>query len=221
MTLDHIEIRLGAPNDLRAKAAQIYYAAFHLKLTPVLGSVEHGIAILQQDMDLDRAIVALSQNHLLGIAGIKHDHRRLVNFRRSTFAHEFGWLGGLFRYLMLQFANRRERAHELLMDGIAVDSIARGKGIGTRLLNAVFDFARAKGYQSIRLDVVDTNPRARQLYDRMGFVPTQTQHYRIISIKRGKTAGCLGALRYAVCMSDDWAIRSSSSQLPMNYPPNY
>ena len=65
---------------------------------------------------------------------------------------------------------RPEAAHCLLMDGLAVDSAARGRGVGTRLLGAIEIHARALGKTGIRLDVLDTNPGARRLYERCGFI---------------------------------------------------
>jgi ribosomal protein S18 acetylase RimI-like enzyme len=62
------------------------------------------------------------------------------------------------------------------MDGIAVDAAARGQGLGTALLTALKTRAAALGKATIRLDVIDTNPRARALYEREGFVAGQTEH---------------------------------------------
>ena len=61
------------------------------------------------------------------------------------------------------------------MDGIAVDAAAWGRGIGTRLLDAICDHARDLDKTSVRLDVIDTNPRARTLYERRGFVTVRTE----------------------------------------------
>ena len=80
-------------------------------------------------------------------------------------------------YVLFHLFWRRHRPDELLMDGIAVHAEMRGQGIGTRLLEAVLDFARSHGYNSVRLDVVDTNPGARRLYERMGFVVVRTREY--------------------------------------------
>jgi ribosomal protein S18 acetylase RimI-like enzyme len=63
------------------------------------------------------------------------------------------------------------------MDGIVVHPSARGQGIGTQLLEALFQYAREHGFARVRLDVVDTNPRARQLYERQGFVAVKTRQY--------------------------------------------
>jgi GNAT superfamily N-acetyltransferase len=51
------------------------------------------------------------------------------------------------------------------------------KGLGSRLLEAVFDKARLEGFRVVRLKVVDTNTRARRLYERLEFAVVKTQHY--------------------------------------------
>ena len=56
-----------------------------------------------------------------------------------------------------------------LIDGICVASNARGRGIGTALIAALCDEGRARGYTAIRLDVIDSNLRAKALYQRLGF----------------------------------------------------
>ena len=50
--------------------------------------------------------------------------------------------------------------------GVAVE--ARGKGVGTALLNALLALAREQGYRALSLSVDRQNP-ARRLYARMGF----------------------------------------------------
>ena len=46
---------------------------------------------------------------------------------------------------------------------------ARGQGVGTALLKAIIAEGRRRGYAEVRLDVIDTNPRATALYERIGF----------------------------------------------------
>lgn len=114
---------------------------------------------------------------------------RLDNFRTSAFVRQYGWLRGLFKLLLLYicFAERGSKG-ELAIDSIVVHPAMRGKGIGTRLLEAVFDFARAKGFGSVRLEVVDTNPDARRLYERMGFVATKTHRHPYLRRMMGFSA---------------------------------
>jgi len=46
---------------------------------------------------------------------------------------------------------------------------ARNQGVGTALLDAISAEARRRGYAQVRLDVIDSNPRARALYLKEGF----------------------------------------------------
>jgi len=61
------------------------------------------------------------------------------------------------------------------MDGVCVSASARGKGVGSALFDALFDYAHEHDYRYITLDVIDTNPRAKALYERLGFEPTKTE----------------------------------------------
>jgi ribosomal protein S18 acetylase RimI-like enzyme len=74
----------------------------------------------------------------------------------------------------LQLLGREVDNHRFLLDGLCVSDQARGQGVGTALLEAVVAEARQRGYRAVRLDVVDTNPRARALYERRGFVLDRT-----------------------------------------------
>lgn len=47
---------------------------------------------------------------------------------------------------------------------------ARGQGLGTRILDGIVAHVRAHGGRAVRLAVVVENVRARQLYDRLGFL---------------------------------------------------
>ncbi len=174
---DQAEIRFGLPEHCRRQAAELYYEAFRQKFEPIMSSQQHGVAVLEKAFDSERAIVALWQGQLAGVAGLHYGGRQFVNARASAFAHEFGWLSGLWRFALFAAFAQRERKGVLLLDDIAVHSSMRGKGIGTRLLQAVFDLARSSGFGSVRLVVVDTNPDARRLYERLGFVPIQTRKY--------------------------------------------
>jgi ribosomal protein S18 acetylase RimI-like enzyme len=49
---------------------------------------------------------------------------------------------------------------------------ARGRGVGTALVAAVVDWARAAGHGCLRLEVADDNAPAVRLYERAGFAAT-------------------------------------------------
>jgi len=53
---------------------------------------------------------------------------------------------------------------------------ARGTGVGTALFGALFDLARDRGYRKIILDVIDSTPRAKALYERLNFQATGVEN---------------------------------------------
>ena len=93
----------------------------------------------------------------------------------SQLAQVYGWFGALWRGLVLSTLERKLQPNVFQMDGIFVDPCARGQGVGTALLKAVLAEAAARGLAQVQLDVIDTNPRAKALYERVGFVATGTE----------------------------------------------
>ncbi|MFQ5547665.1 MAG: GNAT family N-acetyltransferase [Woeseia sp.] len=55
------------------------------------------------------------------------------------------------------------------LETIAVDDRAEGKGIGQALLSAAEEAARDRGAQTMTLNVISTNSRARRFYERSGY----------------------------------------------------
>ena len=53
-----------------------------------------------------------------------------------------------------------------------VNSKYRGKGLGSRLVDRIIEWARSNEYSAILLDVADNNTSALALYVRKGFTPT-------------------------------------------------
>ena len=100
----------------------------------------------------------------------------LVDGGLRDMAHIYGWAGALWRGTALSLLERDTVTDTLLMDGIFVAPAARGLGVGTMLLRAIKREAVDLGLSGVRLDVIDTNPRARALYEREGFVAGETEH---------------------------------------------
>jgi ribosomal protein S18 acetylase RimI-like enzyme len=166
----------GAPEAWRHEIAALYLGAFEGKVGPVFGRGDTGVAMLATCLDLTRCLVATAGGRLAGVAGFCLDRRRLV---RAPGWRDLVGLHGPVRaglaLLLHGLLRRRETPDTLLMDGIAVAPALRGQGIGGCLLRAVRALAGRHGRGWVRLDVVDTNPAARRLYLRAGFVPVAEQ----------------------------------------------
>jgi len=55
------------------------------------------------------------------------------------------------------------------LEAAAVPRPLQGQGIGTTLVGAAEAFAAERGYRAVELGVEDSNPKARGLYDRLGY----------------------------------------------------
>ena len=121
---------------------------------------------------------AAVDGRLLGVAGLHSPEGRYARFDlRSAAAH--GLLRGVRAWAMLSLFGQGSGcpAGELRIAALAVDAAARGQGVGSRLLEAIFAKARADGLAAVRLEVVDTNTGARELYERLGFKVVKTERY--------------------------------------------
>lgn len=58
---------------------------------------------------------------------------------------------------------------------IALDQAAVGRGLGTEATRLVLDYVFSLGLHRIDLEVYDFNPRARHVYEKVGFVYEGTQ----------------------------------------------
>ncbi len=168
-----IDVTLGAPPDSFDDVTRLYVEAFAEKLTPFLGTPERAARFLASGLAPERVFVARRDGEIAGVAGFKENGRGLFELGLRVLFAEYGW-SAPFRALGLMLLERREVPDCLLMDGIVVAAEMRGNGVGTLLLQAIEKHARALGKQKIRLDVIDTNPGARRLYERFGFSPVRT-----------------------------------------------
>jgi ribosomal protein S18 acetylase RimI-like enzyme len=85
--------------------------------------------------------------------------------------HLVAELGGrLAGYLRLKpVTTLAENAHVLGVMGLAVAPEARRRGVGSALLSAAEQHARARGARKLFLRVLSTNESALRLYGRLGF----------------------------------------------------
>lgn len=168
-----IVIEAGLRLDHRAPAAAGYWQAFSRKLRWPLGPERKAIDFIQSNLDSSHAISALSNaGEFLGVAGFKTPRGAFVGGDFTALAKVYGFLGAVWRGALIAVLERQCEPSTLLMDGIFVHPEARGMGIGSRLLVEIESHAAACGLRRVRLDVIDTNRRARALYERHGFKPT-------------------------------------------------
>ena len=164
LTLQH-----GLPRDQRRAAAELYWQAFGGKLGRVLGPDAAALSYLERVIRDDHVFVALQDGHLMGLAGFRTAEGSFAGGTADDLRAVYGRAGAPWRGVLLRLLGREVDNARFLMDGICVAPEARGRGIGSRLVEAVCAEASARGYAEVRLDVIDTNWRAKALYERLGF----------------------------------------------------
>jgi ribosomal protein S18 acetylase RimI-like enzyme len=168
-------VQKGLPPNLRHEAAALYWQAFGGKLGMVMGPDKRAIAFLLRAILLDHVIAAIDEEgQLLGLAGFKTPFGSFAGGQVGDLRKTYGWVGAAWRGWVLQILSSEVDNDRFLIDGICVQSDKRGKGLGRRLLAALCDEAAAQSYDYIRLDVINTNWRARALYEREGFVAVKS-----------------------------------------------
>ena len=168
-----VTVSPGFSEHHRADVAALFWAAFEAKLTPALGDAARAQAFIARSLRPDFAFSAVDETGtLLGVAGIKTERGGLLTGHYADLKAVYGPFGGFWRGAILDQFERPLAPGVLQMDGIFVAQAARGRGVGTQLLDAVIWTARMNRCAQVRLDVVDENPRARTLYERYGFRET-------------------------------------------------
>lgn len=166
--LDHL------PDDFKASAVRLYFNALKEKLEPILGSDERPYEALANNIAPDSCMTAIRGGRLVGIVGIQTGKRGFVDPNLKSMVRIYGGFGGLLRMAGLAVLHHTVGSDELYVDGVAVASDMRGNGIGSRLFEMLEQAVPEKGIKKISLEVIDTNPRAKALYERLGFEAVKT-----------------------------------------------
>lgn len=168
MGAESVNISVGLPPSAVAKIAALYFDIFPRKLGLVLGRRD-GVAMIADHLNADRLIVAREGDQVVGIAGLKYNGTGFVAPDRRGFLERYGPLIGRVRAALWASVQTIPRPHQLLLEGLGVQADRQGRGIGTALLEAVDGRARELDKTEVILEVVDTNLRARALYERLGY----------------------------------------------------
>lgn len=72
---------------------------------------------------------------------------------------------GMFK--LVPFTHRS--SHVVYLGGLAIDPAVTGKGLGGKMMAAIIDHCKQKGFLRIELSVAINNEKAIRLYERAGF----------------------------------------------------
>lgn len=176
-----MKISRGFHPSERQRIAELYWDAFGTKLGRVMGPTPKAHRFLNAVLDPNHALNCRDEDgQLLGVLGFKTFKGALVAGTFQDMRRVYGLIGAAWRGGLLSLLERDVENERFLLDGVFVAPEARGCGVGTRLLEAAFELAQGRGYSEIRLDVIDSNPRAKALYERLGFVGGEEHHLGLL-----------------------------------------
>ncbi len=188
MINNEIQITQMINESQKDEILKIIYNAFEKKLSNLQlkpKSKEQGIRIIRKSANYEQGLYILYKSKIIGGVGMNFRDKRFYYFSWKVLNEEFGFFGASWRSIVQKFSVDKLKDTELYIRSFAVSEHYRGKGFGTLLLNAVNDFAKKNGFETIILDVVDTNPRAYELYKRYGFEVIKKRKFGFITRSAG------------------------------------
>lgn len=183
MSDDAIVIERGLAPELRDQAVEVFEEAFGSKMRMAVRDATKRKDFMRRTYVAANCLVARRGDTLLGMAGLSTRGEPYggglmgSSWDFRPYRDLLGWFGAMWAVWGNRMADHRPKRDEVYVDGIAVSPDARGLGIGTRLLDETTAIARELGKPFVRLDVIDTNPRAQALYERLGYKVTRVQSF--------------------------------------------
>lgn len=137
-------------------------------------------AFVQGGMELgyDVHTAMLLDGHLVAVAGFWH-HQQVLRFTLAgawQILRHYGFFAGfrvIFRALRLETVVKPPKKRVAYLGHFGVNPNYQGQRLGTLLIEELIRQARNDGFTTFGLDVSSRNPRAQQLYERLGFVVTK------------------------------------------------
>jgi ribosomal protein S18 acetylase RimI-like enzyme len=161
-------ITFGIPEDQRTSVGEMLVTIFQEKFTALFGHRKDLISFLSSTFYDQRTLVALSHEKVVGVAGLVFDGKDFISITWPTLLFHPALLLRIMCIGWIFF--KTVKREELLIDVLAVKENHRGKGVGRQLVEYIKEYGRDNGYTLISLYVVDTNERAKKLYESLGFI---------------------------------------------------
>ena len=181
----NIEITESINKNQRIRAIEILYYAFEQKIRALIKSKEKALAIYNKSLKNDQVFYALLDGNVVGLIGLQYKNRTFLEFKYRDLRKYFNPLQSYFIYKIYKLTSPKIKDDVLRIDSIAVDKSFRSLGIGTQLINKVFEFAKNKGFKKVILEVINTNPKAKGLYERIGFKEKKIVRYYFLTRSAG------------------------------------
>jgi len=163
-------VKIGLSPELAKDAVVLFLTALGNKYLPVLGDKNKAINFLIKNANFQNCLSVTEEGKLLGLLAMRTKKNEFINFDYKKLKEEYGVIGGLIKKVKIFiFKYVPKDFKEMHIEYIIVDELARGKGIGTKLIGELINLAKNQGYTTVTLEVIGTNQRALKLYKNLGF----------------------------------------------------
>lgn len=167
--MDELQLGQGFTEAEREHVGELYWDAFGGKLSAAFRDQSAGRLVVTIALSSDRMVVARVASQIVGVCGFYEGDRGAVRISYGLLRRELSRSATVWALVVLSILKRRDRTGALVLDGLCVAETHRGRGIGSRLLDAVTAYAHDTGAHAVQLSFIDSNPRAAALYRRYGF----------------------------------------------------
>ena len=144
------------------KIASLRYNVDFRTYDKLFDSKEKAIRAIEKTLKNSECIkVIYDDENIIGML-ISYTHDKQPKFH-------FNSLKLLFIDILDYFVICDIKKDDIYIAEIAIDENQRSKGYGTKVIEDVIDYAQKNGYKRVILDADFRNPKAKALYERIGF----------------------------------------------------
>lgn len=175
----------------KCQVAKMYYQAFAKKFSTIwlfADNEEEATKVLINSINYENGLYALCDEEVMGFVGLETGDSFYTQLTYSAFLSAFNFFDATWRvtaYGLYRIFHGEIRNDAVHIDPIVVSSKARGLGIGSKLLDGTYELTRSLNKHKVILEVVDTNPDAKKLYERHGFHVVKEENLSILTKEAG------------------------------------
>lgn len=191
MDMKNLRITNTLNEKQKREVARLYYQAFPKKFSSLwlfTKNESQAVRVLAKSLRYKSGLYALSEDTVLGFIGLEKGNGFYAPLRYSSFREAFNIFSAGWRYAaycIYRLFHGDMGSRTIHIDPIVVARHTRGMGIGSGLLKATFEYAKKLGKRKVVLEVVDTNPMARRLYEKHGFRVVKAEHLSLLTRRAG------------------------------------
>ena len=166
-------------------ALRVAYDAFAEKFRIGFGNADDLVRLFRDSVDPTSCISATADGQFVGFLAFQTSQQEFYHLSPIAAFTRFSPARAVRVFINLALLADRVGPDEFIVDSLAVDSSARGMGVGTALMRRAETIARSMDKRKMSLGVIGENDGAIRLYERLGYRTTRTWRGFLIRLAAG------------------------------------